>query len=153
MARTYQLTVTRRLVNGWVRLLLALGLVPRPTYLLTVTGRTSGRPHSTPVTLVEQDGQRWLVAPYGEVNWVRNARAAGRVTLRRGRRSETAAVVEVSPQEAAPVLKTYLARVPITRPYFAAAPDAPLDAFVAEAARHPVFRLLPQPLPEAGRKG
>ncbi len=72
---------------------------------------------------------------------MRNARAAGRVTLRRGRQSETVTIVELGPQESAPVLKEYLKRVPTVRPYFDATPDSPLEAFVAEAARHPVFRI------------
>jgi hypothetical protein len=54
-----------------------------------------------------------IVAPYGEVGWVRNARAAGQVTLRRGRRSEAVSIIEVSPENAAPVLKKYLVQVPV----------------------------------------
>ena len=142
MPATYRLGSARRLVNRLVRALLRMGLGPRRTYLLTVQGRRSGRLRSTPVTLVEEGGRRWLVAPYGEVGWVRNARAAGRITLSRGRRSETVAVAEVEPEESAPVLRRYLAEVPITRPFFDAAPDANLEAFKAEAPRHPVFRIL-----------
>jgi deazaflavin-dependent oxidoreductase (nitroreductase family) len=56
-----------------------------PAHLLTTRGRKTGRARTTPVILVQQDKQRWLVAPYGAVSWVLNARAAGRVTLRRGR--------------------------------------------------------------------
>ena len=141
MAATYRLTPTRRAANRVVRLLLALGLMPGPTYLLTVPGRRTGRPLSTPVTLVEEGGQRWLVAPYGEVPWVRNARAAGRVTLTRGRRAETVSLRALSPAEAAPVLRRYVTRVPITRPYFDVTPVSPLTAFEAEAERHPVFAL------------
>jgi deazaflavin-dependent oxidoreductase (nitroreductase family) len=126
-----------------MRLLLRLGLAPRTTVLLTVPGRRSGRPRSTPVTLVEEDGQRWLVAPYGPVGWVHNARIAGRVQLSRGRRSETVRVKELAPEAAAPILKAYLERVPITRPYFDVTPDAPLAAFAAEAPQHPVFRVDP----------
>jgi hypothetical protein len=100
-----------------------------------------GKLYSTPVTLVEEGMNRWLVAPYGDVSWGRNARAAGRVTLSRGRRSETMAIVELGPAEAAPILKQYIADVPITRPFFDVTPDAPLEAFVAEARRHPVFRI------------
>jgi hypothetical protein len=92
--------------------------------------------------LVDDGRHRWLVAPYGEVGWVRNARAAGEVTLRRGRRAETVAIVEVVPAEAAPVLKRYVSEVPITRPYFDVTPASDLAAFAAEAARHPVFRLV-----------
>ena len=89
MATTYRLTPSRRAANRLVRLLLKLGLMPGPTYLLTVPGRRTGRPLSTPVTLVEEGNARWLVAPYGDVAWVRSARAAGQVTLSRGSRSET----------------------------------------------------------------
>ena len=143
MAKSYRLTPLRRLANGLMRLLLRLGLAPGTMMLLTVPGRRSGTPHSTPVTLVEENGQRWLVAPYGPVGWVHNARAAGQVELSHGRRSETVRVEELAPEAAAPILKAYVKRVPITRPYFDAAPDAPLTAFVTEAAKHPVFQILP----------
>ncbi len=142
MAATYHLSGWRRGLNHLVRVLLRVGLGPPRTYLLTVPGRRSGRPYTTPVTLVAHAGEHWLVAPYGAVNWVRNARAAGRVTLRRGRQAETVAVVEVGPEESAPVLQRYVAEVPITRPYFGVRPDAPLDDFRAEAHRHPVFRIV-----------
>jgi len=143
VAATYRLTPSRRAANRLVRFLLRLGLMPGPTYMLTVPGRRSGRPLSTPVTLVEDGGTRWLVAPYGDVAWVRNARAAGRITLSRGRHSESLPIRELDPAEAAPVLQRYVTRVPITRPYFDAKPDSPLGAFIAEAPRHPVFRLGP----------
>jgi deazaflavin-dependent oxidoreductase (nitroreductase family) len=141
MASTYRLSPGRRAANRVVRLLLRLGLMPGPTYLLTVPGRRTGRPLSTPVTLVEEGRDRWLVAPYGDVAWVRNARAAGQVTLTRGGRAETVPIRELSAADAAPVLQRYVTRVPITRPYFDATPDSPLAAFVAEAPRHPVFAL------------
>jgi deazaflavin-dependent oxidoreductase (nitroreductase family) len=131
----------RRAANRVVRLLIRLGLMPGPTYLLTVPGRRTGRPLSTPVTLVVDGKSRWLVAPYGDVAWVRNTRAAGRITLSRAGRSEVLAVRELDPTEAAPVLQRYVTRVPITRPYFDAKPDSPLAAFIAEAPRHPVFAL------------
>ena len=140
MAQTYRLTRVRRLLNGVIRFLARLGLAGRHTYLLSVRGRKSGRMHSTPVTLVETGG-RWLVAPYGQVGWVRNARVAGKVTLRRGRRSETVAIEEVGAVEAAPVLREYVRRVAVTRPFFDAGVDSPLELFEAEAARHPVFRI------------
>lgn len=139
MARSFRPTRIRRLLNGLVRPLARLGLAPH-VYVLTVPGRTTGEPHSTPVRLIENGG-RWLVAPYGEVGWVRNARAAGTVTLGRRGRSETLAIEEVGPDEAAPVLREYVRKVPVVRPYFEAGRDAPLEAFAAEAARHPVFRL------------
>lgn len=142
MALEYRFGLARRAVNALVRMLLPLGLGPRSTYLLTVAGRRSGRPHSTPVTLVEEGGRRWLVAPYGEVAWVRNLRAAGKATLSRGGRTEAVAVREIKPEEAAPVLKWYVTRVPITRPYFDVRPESDLAAFRAEAPRHPVFAIV-----------
>ncbi|MBI4608418.1 MAG: nitroreductase family deazaflavin-dependent oxidoreductase [Candidatus Rokubacteria bacterium] len=141
MAWTYRLSGWRRTVNWLVRGLLAVGFGPPRTYLLTVPGRRSGRMRSTPVTLVEESGQRWLVAPYGEVGWVRNARAAGWVVLSRGRRSERVRVVELGAKDGAPVLWTYLKQVPVTRPFFDVRPTSPLEAFEAEAPRHPVFQI------------
>jgi deazaflavin-dependent oxidoreductase (nitroreductase family) len=138
----YRRRAWRRLADVLVRALLRFGLAPPRTYLLTVRGRRSGQLRSTPVTLVEERGLRWLVAPYGEVGWVRNARAAGEVALSRGRRVEMVAIFELEAAEAAPVLKRYVARVPITRRFFDAAPDADLGAFAAEAPRHPVFRVV-----------
>src|SRR5215217_7949033 len=114
MAKSYRLTPLRRVANGLMRLLLRLDLAPRTMILLTVPGRRSGTPRSTPVTLVEEDGHRWLVAPYGTVGWVHNARAAGQVQLSRGRHSETVRLKELAPEAAAPVLKAYVERVPIT---------------------------------------
>lgn len=139
MAARYQRGLARRAGNGLVRMLVRLGLGPARTYLLTVTGRRSGAPRSTPVTLVEEGGRRWLVSPYGEVAWVRNLRATGQATLSRSGRTEAVAVREIKPEEAALVLKLYVTRVPITRPYFDVKPESDLDAFRAEAPRHPVF--------------
>jgi deazaflavin-dependent oxidoreductase (nitroreductase family) len=121
--------------------MLHMGVGPRSTYLLTVPGRTSGLPRTTPVTLVETGTDRWLVAPYGAVGWVHNVRAAGRVTLRRGRHVEHATTTELSGAHAAPVLREYLTRVPITRPYFDVTPASSLDDLEAEARWHPVFAL------------
>ena len=142
MARQYRLGIGRKLVNVLASAGLRLGVAPRGTYLLTTTGRKSGQRRTTPVQLIE-NGERFLVAPYGAVPWVLNARAAGEVTLTRGRRSTTHAVTEVMPAEAAPVLKRYVERVAVVRPFFDAAKDAPVAEFEAEADKHPVFRLGP----------
>jgi deazaflavin-dependent oxidoreductase (nitroreductase family) len=141
MAATYRLSRWRRLLNALGRGLLPVGLGPRHTYLLTVRGRRSAKQFSIPVTVVEEGRHRWLVAPYGEVSWVCNARAAGQVMPSRGRQSEAVTIVALGPEESAPVLKRYVTEIPITRPYFDATPDTPLEAFVAEAHRHPVFRI------------
>ena len=145
MAAVYHLSLWRRLVNQLVRGLLRVGLAPPHTCLLTVRGRSSGRLYSTPVTLIESQTGRWLVAPYGEVAWVRNARAARTVTLSRGRRSELVSLIEAQPDEAGPVLKRYATDVAITRPFFDARPESPVTDFIAEAPRHPVFRITSRP--------
>ncbi len=142
MAKTYRLGRTRRLVNTLATGLLRVGLAGRHTYLLSVTGRRSGQARSTPIVLLEMEG-RWLVSPYGDVNWVRNLRAAGWATLSRGRRWERITVSELGPVESAPILREYLRHARVCRPFFDALPDAPMDAFIAEAAHHPVFRIEP----------
>ena len=141
MAATFEQTRLRRLGNALIAPLARLGLAGRRTHVLTVPGRKTGRPRSTPVQLLFLEGERWLVAPYGVGDWVKNARAAGAVELTRARRTERVRVEEVGAEEAAPVLREYLRRTPIVKPYFDATKDAPLEAFAAEAARHPVFRV------------
>jgi deazaflavin-dependent oxidoreductase (nitroreductase family) len=138
----YRLTMLRRLINRLVRLQIRLGLPPRHRYLLGVTGRRTGSVHTTPVGLVEDRGARWLVAPYGEVAWVRNARAAGTVSLQRGSRVECVRLQSAGAEEAGPVRQRYVALEPITRPYFDAHPGASEAAFRVEAGRHPVFRIV-----------
>jgi deazaflavin-dependent oxidoreductase (nitroreductase family) len=112
-----------------------------PIALLTTTGRVTGRPHTVPVVPIDHAGARWLVAPYGPVGWVHNARAAGTVTLRRGGQRHAYTVREATPVEAAPVLKRYVTIATRARHRFAATVDAPVEAFIAEATDHPVFEL------------
>lgn len=138
MSAAYRLSLPRSLVNTLVRPLIRLGLSGR-MHLLTVPGRTTGRLYSTPVKVVERDGARWLVAPYGERSWVKNARAAGWVELRHGRRVERVTVAAAEPEAAAPVLRDYLRSTPVTRRFFDVRFDSPLEAYVAEAPRHPVL--------------
>jgi deazaflavin-dependent oxidoreductase (nitroreductase family) len=143
MQFAYRLPISRRLANTLITPLIRLGVAPRGAYLLTTIGRKSGRRYTTPVVVVEHAGERWLVAPYGERGWVKNARAAGRVELTRRGRTQRVEVAEVPAPERAPILRAYVRAVPVTRRFFAAGPGAPLEAFEAEAARHPVFRLSP----------
>ena len=141
MAKTLHLNFADRMGDALFMALLRAGVKIGTMSLLTVRGRTSGQPHTVPVLLVEQDGERWLVAPYGVVQWVRNIRAAGTATLTRGRRSEAISAAELEAQEAAPLLKQYLLKATAARPYFDATKDSPLEAFEREAARHPVFQI------------
>jgi deazaflavin-dependent oxidoreductase (nitroreductase family) len=140
VAETFEQTRLRQLGNSLIAPLARLGLAGRRTHMLGVEGRRTGRRYTTPVQILFLDGQRWLVAPYGVTSWVKNARAAGYVELTRGK-TERLRVEEVGPEEAAPVLREYLRKTPIVKPYFDARADSPLEAFAAEAARHPVFRL------------
>ena len=141
MAATYRQTWLRRLGNRLVAPLARLGLAGKRTHVLTVRGRKSGRKYSTPVQLIFEDGERWLVAPYGERSWVRNARSAGEVELTRALRTERVRVEEVDAETAAPILREYLRKTPVTKPYFDASAESPLEEFAAEASRHPVFRV------------
>jgi len=81
MQKRYELRGIRKAFNAFVSVLLRLGIPMGTTYLLTTMGHRSGRPHTTPVALVVDDGRRWLVSPYGEVGWVHNVRATGRARL------------------------------------------------------------------------
>ena len=139
--RPYRKSVWRRGLNALVRPLARLGLAGRSTHVLTVPGRKSGRLWSTPVSIVRDGGERWLVAPYGERNWVMNARAAGWVELQRGRRRERLAVEEVDAEQAVSALREYYRRFRVTRPFFEVTLDSSQDEWLAEASRHPAFRL------------
>ena len=142
MARQYRLTAPRRFFNRFIGPLIRLGLGGRHTYLLTTRGRKTGTPLTHPVTLIEDEG-RFLVAPYGVRAWVKNARASGRVELTRARRTESLRVEELSPRDAAPILRDYRVRVKVVAPFLDATPESPLEAWEEEARTHPVFRLLP----------
>jgi deazaflavin-dependent oxidoreductase (nitroreductase family) len=133
MAQTYRTTALRRLGNTLLTPLIRLGVGPRGLHLLSVRGRKTGRLYTTPVNLVLRDGARYLVSPYRRDGWAANARAAGEVELRRGRRRERVRVEELAAAEAQ--------ENPITAPYFDAARGADESAFEAEASKHPVFRV------------
>ena len=141
MAKTYRVNALTRLINLPFSLLGRLGLGANFRHVLTVRGRRSGKPYSTPVDAIEFEGRRWLVAPYGVTSWVRNVRATGDVELSRGGQTEHLAVREVAPGEGAPVLRRYLELVPVTRPYVEVEPDAPTDALERAISGHPVFEL------------
>ncbi|MBA3943328.1 MAG: nitroreductase family deazaflavin-dependent oxidoreductase [Herpetosiphonaceae bacterium] len=134
-----------RIGNQIVIGLLKAGVHLGPNVVLTVLGRKSGLPRSVPVAIVEVNGQRYLQSPYGQVEWVRNLRAAGKGLIQRGRHTEVLQAIELSPAEAAPVLKEVVSHIPgMLRRFYAVAPDAPLEAFEQDAANHPMFRLVPE---------
>jgi deazaflavin-dependent oxidoreductase (nitroreductase family) len=144
MAKPYQPSFTFRLGIFMTTTLLRAGVKLGGMTLLTVRGRKSGQPRTTPVTIVERDGQRWLTAPFGAVNWVRNLRAAGEATMTRGRHTETISVTELTAKEAALILKDNLGRFPsFIRQYYEVTPASSLQDFELEAPHHPVFLVKP----------
>ena len=101
---------THHVLNRSIRRLARLGLSPKGLRELQVRGRTSGELRTTAVNLLEVDGRRYLVAPRGHTQWVRNIRVAGEGRLRLGRRVEAIAVRELADDEKLPVLREYLVR-------------------------------------------
>jgi hypothetical protein len=142
MAKTYQMNAFTRFGNSMSAAMIKLGLGPAGLHLLRIRGRKTGLLRTTPVNLIEYQGRRWLVAPYGEVAWVRNAREAGQAELLRGRTAERIQLREATAGEAVPVLRSYLRQLKfVVGPYFDVTPSSPDAAFMAEAPRHPVFLL------------
>ena len=134
------------LLNPIAHRLLRIGIPMGPNALLTVRGRKTGQPHTTPVALVEVDGRRWVQSPFGEVNWVRNLRAAREATITINRRPESVDAVELSTAETArffkEVLGPYVGRIPMGRWLLSLLGGGDILADPdAAAARHPVFEL------------
>jgi deazaflavin-dependent oxidoreductase (nitroreductase family) len=148
MTKTYRLTPITRVANGIFSAMTRRGRGAKYRYVLTVDGRKSGVARSTPVDVMTVGEQRWLVAPYGEVSWVKNARAAGQVELSRGGKSSRWKAEEVRGSDAVPAIRRYIASVPVTGSYWEVAADASDEAISAASEHHPVFRL--SPLPKRG---
>jgi deazaflavin-dependent oxidoreductase (nitroreductase family) len=81
------------------KLLLAAGTPMGFNGLITIRGRKSGLPRTTPVAIIEVSGRRWVWAPWGDVHWVRNLRAAGRATIAVRRRNQDVRATELDPEE------------------------------------------------------
>jgi deazaflavin-dependent oxidoreductase (nitroreductase family) len=136
--------VTARVFNPLLNLLMRSGVSVLGSRVLEVRGRSSGEPRRTPVNLLSLDGARYLVAPRGETQWVRNLRAAGEGRLLLGRRSEPFTAVEIVPDaEKAPILRAYLKRWKAEVGVFfdGVGPDSPEQELRDAAAKHPVFRI------------
>lgn len=97
--------------------LLKLGVPMGPDVLLTVRGRKSGVPRTTPVTICEFGGRRGFISPFGETNWVRNLRAAGVATIQIGRKSEQVRAVELGQVEAARFMREVLVPIAATNKF------------------------------------
>jgi deazaflavin-dependent oxidoreductase (nitroreductase family) len=100
-------------MNKIVKGLQKLGIHTGPAMVLTVPGRKSGRPRSTPMTPFQFQGGLYTVAGFPRADWALNARAAGAGMLSHGRKSRPVKIVELSPEEARPVLRAFPVEVPI----------------------------------------
>jgi deazaflavin-dependent oxidoreductase (nitroreductase family) len=131
--------VFNRIVGGLTR----LGISVLGSRVLEVRGRTSGQPRRTPVNLLLFDGKRYLVAPRGETQWVRNLRVSGEGRLLLGSRGEHFTAVELEDLEKPSVLRAYLKRWKAEVGVFfdGIGPDSSEDEMLGAAAKHPVFRL------------
>ncbi|MGW0081031.1 nitroreductase family deazaflavin-dependent oxidoreductase [Streptomyces sp. NPDC003393] len=111
--------------------------------ILAVRGRKSGEWRTTPVNLLIVDGQQYLIAPRGHVQWTHNMRAAGGGELRLGKRVEAFAATEVADDDKAPLLRAYLKRWKAEVGVFfeGVGPDSPETELRRIAPNHPVFRL------------
>ena len=130
------------LFNRFFGLLVGWGLGLSHNYLVQVKGRKSGRIYSTPVDVLDYNGKRFLVAPRGETEWVRNARVSGEVWLKRGTSRRQYALRALDNREKPEILKEYLNRYKTTvQRYFSVPASAELEAFSGIAPRYPVFEL------------
>lgn len=141
----YRPSWIQRGANTMLTRALRNGRGPSFMRLLTVRGRVTSRDRTTPVVPVRDGDRTWVVSPFGEVAWVRNARATGHIVLQRGEEHGAYTVRELDADEAVPVLRAYL-RTParfFVRRHVAVSARSTDEAVAAEAGRHPVFELVP----------
>lgn len=123
-----------------------LGVPTGPSMVLTLPGRKSGKPRSTPMTPFQVDGHLYVVAGYPGADWAANARAAGTGTLSRGRRSRPVRIVELTAAQARPILRAFPVEVPVGVMFAKSSgmvTDGTPDEFEALAGRLSVFRFDP----------
>jgi len=131
-----------RLFNRLFGTLVGLGVGFRHNYLLEVRGRRTGRFYATPVDVLTLDGKRYLVAPRGTTQWVRNAEIAQHVVLRRGRSREECALAPVPDAEKPAILKAYLDRFSTTvQRFFPVRAGSPASEFAPLVSHYPVFEI------------
>jgi len=135
---------TTNVFNRIVAVLTRLGLSVYGSRVLAVRGRTSGEWRTTPVNLLEYQGERYLVAPRGVTQWVRNIRASGEGELRVGWRREPIRVVELSDAEKPDLLRAYLRRwrFEVGTFFQGVGPDASEEDLRRIAPGYPVFRIV-----------
>jgi hypothetical protein len=132
-----------RILNKAFGVLVGLGIGLRHNYLVEVRGRRTGRVYSTPIDLLEFKEKRFLVAPRGRTEWVRNAESAREIVLKRGSVRQKFRIRIVSNEEKPEILKAYLDRFNLTvQRYFPVRADSGSGAFAEIVDRYPVFELL-----------
>lgn len=136
-------TAGERVFNRIFGFLVGMGLGFSHNYLLQVRGRKSGKLYSTPIDLLELGGKRFLVAPRGQTQWVRNAEAAGEITLKKGSRRQRFRLRPI-PDEAKPeILKAYLDKFKgEVQQYFPIPAGSPPEAFRELLGSYPAFELI-----------
>jgi deazaflavin-dependent oxidoreductase (nitroreductase family) len=123
-----------------------LGIPTGPAMVLTVPGRKSGKPRSTPMTPFRYDEDLYVVAGYPGADWAANARAAGTGTLSKGRRSRAVRIVELTAAQSRPILRAFPVEVPVGVSFAKSSGmvvDGTPDEFEALAGRLAVFRFDP----------
>ncbi len=132
-----------RLFNNTVAALTRAGISVYGSRVLAVRGRKSGEWRTTPVNLLTVAGQRYLVAPRGQAQWVRNLRVAGDGELRVGRRAERFTATEVADADKPPVLREYLRKWgwEVGRFFEGVTKDATEEQLLGIAPGFPVFRI------------
>jgi deazaflavin-dependent oxidoreductase (nitroreductase family) len=136
--------VLERAFNRTFGFLVGLGVGPHYSYLLEVRGRKSGRIFSTPINLLELNGKSFLVAPRGQTQWVKNAEAAGVVTLKRGATRLKFRLIPVPDAQKPEILKSYLDQFAFAvQKFFPIPAGSSVDAFKEIAANYPAFELVP----------
>jgi deazaflavin-dependent oxidoreductase (nitroreductase family) len=105
------------LFNAVTGPLLAAGVPLGVNGLITIRGRKSGLSRTTPIAIIELDGRRWVWAPWGDVQWVQNLRAAGRATITVRRRHEQVLATELDPTERVAFFRDVLRPVARSMPF------------------------------------
>jgi deazaflavin-dependent oxidoreductase (nitroreductase family) len=133
-----------KIFNRLFGFLVGLGLGFSYNYLLEVRGRKTGKIYSTPIDLLEMNGKKYLVAPRGRTQWVRNAEAAGEVTLKKGGKRQKFRLRPIPDADKSPILKAYLDtfKREVQR-YFPIPAGSTPESFAAVARSYPAFELLP----------
>ena len=134
------------LLNPVASRLLKLGPLMGPNALITIRGRRSGEPRTTPVALVDIDSRRWVIGTFGDVNWVRNLRAAGEATVTVGHKRQEVVASELDVAARAQffrdVLGPYVRRLPVGALILSILGAREILDDPAAAAEHrPVFEL------------